>query len=470
MKISRAAALATIALAAVSIDAAVVRGFGPANCVSLSRSSAGTCVLRTSCAGQDLSSFDISFECVDGAGRETHSMGRGSFDEQEEYDTDIKCQECLAPQSKAPIAHTSVAKQPVATGVSLAAVSISREVGKVHGSPAKVEEPPPKAEWYGPEECVGVWKDDKSGTCVMQTDCDKDTQTNVYEFGLICIKDAEMTRHLFGMDSFAHKETFSTLIPCDECRALDEYMDGNKAVNALTNMVKGMKDDMVGVTGDVVKLKAEVFPKAPSPAPAAAAPAPASAKPAKFMAVAKDAQASPPQPPSPQKVPEPQQVQPVQQPSMVKHEEVNVEGGAQQLASSLGKDVTANDHEVVQHLKKKASQIDPAAASEQPSTLEILSEAVKGAQADGIVAQGTAQGLLKKVSQKLPEGHAMRLNLERDAQSPIQGTQLKLVVAPVTQQSQASPQIEYVEDKTPAQYDDADDDDDGDANDDDGFR
>jgi len=413
MKTGLSAALATLALAAVGIDCASVRGFGPANCVSVSRSSAGTCVLRTNCAGQDLSSFDISFQCMADSGQQAHSLGRGSFDEQEEYDTDIKCQECLAPVSKAPIARLTVAKQPGGgTGLSLAAVSVSREVGKLHENP----EPPPKAEWYGPEECVGVWRDEKSETCVMQTDCDKDTQLNVYEFGLICIKDMEMTRHLFGMDSFAHKETFSTIISCDECRALDEYMDNTKAVNALTGTVKGIKDDLLDVNGEVKKLKAEVFPKAPAPAPApapaAAAPAPASAQPAKFLMVgAKNAQDPAQEPAAPQQAPEPQQVQPVQpvqpaqQPSIAKHEEVTVEMGAQQ-------------HEVVNHVKKKASQAQSSAATAQPSD-----------------------------------------------RAPIQAIQ-------AAQVEHAKQAIEYVEDKTPAQNEDADADDDesGDANDDDGFR
>jgi len=441
MKTGLAAAVATLALAAAGVDCAAVRGFGPANCVSISRSSAGTCVLRTNCAGQDLSSFDISFECVADSGREAHSLGRGSFDEQEEYDTDIKCQECLAPVSKAPIAHPTLAKQPEGnTGVSLAAVSVSR----AHENQA--QEPSPKAEWYGPEECVGVWRDDKSGTCIMQTDCDEDIQLNVYEFGLICMQDLEMTRHIFGMDSFAHKETFSTLISCDQCKALDEYMDGTKAVNALTSAVKGMKDDMKNVTGEVVKLKAEVFPQAaPGPGPA---PAPASAKPAKFLAQPRShaqatrlhervMRATPEQDPAqdpaaPQQLPEPQQVQLVQpvqepvqqpeqwsqqqkqwaqqhplvqQPSSAKHEEVTVEVGAQQ-------------HEVVEHLKKKASQAQSSAATAQPSD-----------------------------------------------RAPIQAIQ-------AAQVEHAKQAIEYVEDKTPAQSEDADADDDesGDANDDDGFR
>merc|ERR1719408_260442 len=235
-------------------------------------------------------------------------MGKGSFDVEEEYDTDMKCQKCLPPASV-----------EGGSGVSLAAISVSRELGKLRANhepkeeapkaekQREAEEAPPQAEWYGPESCVGVWKEESSGTCVMQTDCDKDTQLDVYEFGLICIdQDSEMTRHLFGMGSFAHKETFSTLIKCDQCRALDEYMDGNKAVGVLAKSVKGMKDDLTGVSAEVMKLKAQVFPGGPAPAPAVAGAAPATAKPSKFLVVAKDQAA----PTTPQKAAEPAKVQP----------------------------------------------------------------------------------------------------------------------------------------------------------------
>lgn len=356
-----AAVFSALTLAAGAIRAAAVAGFGPANCVSLSRSNAGTCVLRTKCAGQDLSSFDVSFDCLAQSGsRQTHSMGIGSFDQEEEYDTDLTCQECLPPA-------TAVASSAVAgatAGVSLASVSVSREVAKLQGA-RLVDEPAPKAEWYGPEECVGIWRDDKSGSCVMQTDCDKDTQLDVYEFGLVCVdEDNEMTRHLFGMGSFGHKETFNTLIKCSKCQALDEYMNGNKAVNALGKMVGGMKDDLTEVSGAVSKLNAEVFPQkaaAPASAPAAASPAPAmapakpvkaAAPPAKFLlAAAKEASPPQPQEPQPQTRPSPKQ------------------------------DVTVAEEsgDVVQHVKVKKSQVQEA------SMQDILAAAVKGAEDRGAV-------------------------------------------------------------------------------------
>merc|ERR1712072_1242244 len=82
-------------------------------------------------------------------------MGVGSFDEEEEYDTDLKCEECLPPVNKQhevkPIAKTN--KKPVAkstkasAGVSLAALSVSREVTKLRGTaPEEKEEKEEKQE------------------------------------------------------------------------------------------------------------------------------------------------------------------------------------------------------------------------------------------------------------------------------------------------------------------------------------
>jgi hypothetical protein len=96
----------------------------------------------------------------------------------------------------------------------------------------------------------------------MKTDCDKNVELAVYEFGLVCVDElGSMTRHIFGMGSFGHQEVFNTLIKCHECLALDEYMDGDQAVSYLTKMVKDMKGDLEMVSSDVDKLNREVFDK-----------------------------------------------------------------------------------------------------------------------------------------------------------------------------------------------------------------
>jgi len=73
-------------------------GYGPKNCVSVERSATGSCVVHTNCHGLDLSQYDFKFDCVEGpTARQTHSLGVGSFDETEDFDTDVQCQQCLPP-------------------------------------------------------------------------------------------------------------------------------------------------------------------------------------------------------------------------------------------------------------------------------------------------------------------------------------------------------------------------------------
>jgi hypothetical protein len=298
MKSGHFASVAAVAFVASVIDAASLPRFGPASCVSVSRSSAGTCVVHTQCAGQDLSNFDISFDCVAKSGRETHSLGIGSFDQEEEYDTDLKCDDCSPPPSNKSVASKPLTKRAKAataakasTGVSFAAVS--RGSQKKQGITKASR---PQAEWFGPDECVGVWRDEDSGNCIMETDCDEETQLSVYEFGLLCVdSNDEMNRHIFGMGSFGHKENFNTQIKCDECLALDEYQDGNKGVEKLTKLVTSMKTQLQTVSMDVQKLNQHVFSAGPAPAPA---PAPAPPAKKKFL-LSKDSnvvvQSSPPQ-------------------------------------------------------------------------------------------------------------------------------------------------------------------------------
>merc|ERR1719214_490942 len=74
--------------------------FGPHNCVQLSLSQQGSCVLTTNCAGIDTSKLEFSFDCESASGnRLRHSFGVGGFDDQEEFDTSIKCSKCIAPET-----------------------------------------------------------------------------------------------------------------------------------------------------------------------------------------------------------------------------------------------------------------------------------------------------------------------------------------------------------------------------------
>lgn len=482
MKIGRITALAAMTLAVGAIDAAAVRGFGPASCVSVSRSSAGTCVLHTSCEGQDLSNFDFVFDCLGQKGRQTHSLGIGSFDTQEDYDTDLKCQECLPPQYIVPVVvgkplAKSVSSKRAATHAGESLVVMSESRARLR---APTDENTPKAEWYGPESCVGVWRDDKSGACVMQTDCDKDVQLGVYEFGLVCVaEDEEMTRHIFGMGSFAHKETFNTLVKCKQCLALDEYMDGEKAVGALSKMVKGLKEDMKDVSGGVTKLNAEVFP--PKAAGPAAAPAPGPAKPAKFLlsppgrSVAHAAASTLSAPgrsvaaatanlvsPVPQQVvalvaPSPKSVKlppphpklvVVVPPAPIKHQEVSEEA--------------QGPTQVEQHVKRKHSQVvsssAPVGPAPEASVQDILATAMKNAQE----REGGVMGVAKTVLSK-----AQAAKLQATAQSAEQPQAKRLTAVQMQQQATQPQNIQYVVTEEKEKESDLDDDEDDHSKDED---
>lgn len=88
----------------VNASAAALKGvihrvgarFGPSNCVSVTRSSEGTCVITTDCEHLDTSKTEFAFDCV-GTNIVRHSFGFGGFDSQEEFDTELKCDECNIP-------------------------------------------------------------------------------------------------------------------------------------------------------------------------------------------------------------------------------------------------------------------------------------------------------------------------------------------------------------------------------------
>lgn len=123
---------------------------------------------------------------------------------------------------------------------------------------------------------MSTWRDGTNGHCIMETDCPDTEDLSVYEFGLLCSGEGgEVTRHVFGQDSFLHHETFDTLIVCQDCLALDEYMDAGAAIKNLAEQVDTLKQGMSSVTSSITKLEVAVGGPAPAPAPAPAAVAPA---------------------------------------------------------------------------------------------------------------------------------------------------------------------------------------------------
>jgi len=70
--------------------------YGPNKCVSVYRNKEGHCVMATDCKQADIASYSFGLLCVDKAGSSVkHQFGEDSFDPVENFDTLIKCDQCL---------------------------------------------------------------------------------------------------------------------------------------------------------------------------------------------------------------------------------------------------------------------------------------------------------------------------------------------------------------------------------------
>jgi len=78
----------------------VVSSWGPGKCVSTWKGANGTCIMKTSCAGQETSNYIFSLICLEDSGKVArHVFGKNSFDPVETFDTLIQCKECRADPS-----------------------------------------------------------------------------------------------------------------------------------------------------------------------------------------------------------------------------------------------------------------------------------------------------------------------------------------------------------------------------------
>lgn len=249
--------------------------YGPKKCVSLSRSSKGTCVLNTHCRGlaEELAHFDFAFVCENHSKKQLHSFGLGGFDEVEEFDTAVECAKCDEPPAEHPHHHhnavnfgaqrsdnaTKEDKQEDAPAKNKTVAKASDD-DKTPDDMAKDS----KVVNYGPGDCVSTYES-TSGTCIVKTDCDPkklNESWTSYEFGLVCIEaDGAPVRHLFGENSFDPVEKFDTLIKCSQCLGLDSvggHADLAKEVTELAAEVKNMTKDMKDLKDQVKALNKEV--------------------------------------------------------------------------------------------------------------------------------------------------------------------------------------------------------------------
>lgn len=90
-----------------------IRRFGPGNCILLSRTVAGSCMITTSCQGQDTSKTEFAFNCVSEQGAsQIHSFGFGGFEDNEEFDTEVRCARCEGQMSGGEPAPVFAVAQP----------------------------------------------------------------------------------------------------------------------------------------------------------------------------------------------------------------------------------------------------------------------------------------------------------------------------------------------------------------------
>lgn len=224
--------------------------FGPQNCVTLSKTPQGSCEFHTNCDGVDLSEFDFSFVCLTRSGdQETqvkHEYGKGGWDADEDYDTEVPCDECLA--------------EPKAVGAPSALQDAHAQLQQYsQATAAAPQTPPPKAAaFYGPEGCIAAYRSSQ-GTCIVQTRCTSQASSGLlkdYNYGLTCVDDkGASTRHLFGKNSFDAEETFDTLVECQLCLGFDGATAAGNATDAslaedvasLQTAVKELQEDVKGI-------------------------------------------------------------------------------------------------------------------------------------------------------------------------------------------------------------------------------
>lgn len=231
--------------------------FGPEQCVSVYKSEeTKSCVLETNCPSSvSLDAVEFAFTCKLDNMVQKHSFGKGGFDNQEKFDTSVKCNSCGLPDE-----------------VGLALKKHHVEKKKKEDPPAEEASTDPEVTKYGPEDCISTWlkpdatanEDGEKGQCVVQTNC-KSVNAEAfqsYPVGLICMsKDSPSVpvRHLFGSNSFDAQEEFDTLVRCTKCLGLDEVSE-NVTLEA---EMKGLSSILNTVASDVAEIKKSM----PAPAP-----------------------------------------------------------------------------------------------------------------------------------------------------------------------------------------------------------
>ncbi|CEM05825.1 unnamed protein product [Vitrella brassicaformis CCMP3155] len=296
----------------------VAAGYGPASCVKVSRSKSGSCVIATQCDDAiDTSDVEFAFICVrlaspSGHKAQLHSYGVGTSDAEEDFDSGVRCDECLpplafedrlredvrtgrsaadryvaAPHSQVqrrrqtlqqPNATTAAAPDstsakttnaPSDTGKEttfLPTPTVSPTTAKPSPVPAAPTTPAPLSL---PPELLNMTSTER--VKVLRTlihDRMKEVRLLVrdllnYDLGLTCVdENGQPTRHMFGKESFAPQELFDSLIECESCQGLPDNNSTvvvSKEVDELRSMMSRVISEQQKVEQEVESLDVAVF-------------------------------------------------------------------------------------------------------------------------------------------------------------------------------------------------------------------
>merc|ERR1719174_3065960 len=87
------------AVTMVAVPPSYAAFYGPGGCVTTYKGPSGTCVMETSCEGENMEGFTYGLMCVKGSERVRHVFMGDAFDPVESFDTLIDCDLCLGLDS-----------------------------------------------------------------------------------------------------------------------------------------------------------------------------------------------------------------------------------------------------------------------------------------------------------------------------------------------------------------------------------
>lgn len=236
--------------------------FGPGNCISLFRSSVGTCIMRTDCGiTHNISDVEFAFVCSNPQNampHALHSFGRGGFEPHEMFDTGVKCQTCQSVQTAyrkgSPLMRNALAALP--QGRLAARSTPGAHLPGAAGPPVDIErfEPEESVTHFGPSACVSTFQA-PTGTCLIRTRC-KGVDLSGFNIGITCLDmSGGYTRYLFGKDAFQSTETFDTQMQCFKCLGVGAESSTFAVHSALP---KQLMEDVGSLKTDVETLEERV--------------------------------------------------------------------------------------------------------------------------------------------------------------------------------------------------------------------